>query len=77
MPFEERRTSTRTRIVQLGAKLFIEEGYTKTSFSRIAKELDISLGNITFYFPTKEHLYAVIIDELFDFQNEVMEREAS
>ena len=75
MPFEERRTSTRTRIVQLGAKLFIEEGYTKTSFSRIAKELDISLGNITFYFPTKEHLLSVLCNELCSFQRELMERE--
>ena len=75
MPFEQRRTSTRTRIVQIGAKLFIEEGYSKTSFSRIAKELDISLGNITFYFPTKEHLLAVLCNELCAFQRELMERE--
>jgi len=75
MPFEQRRTSTRTRIVQVGAKLFIEEGYTKTSFSRIAKDLDISLGNITFYFPTKEHLLAVLCNELCAFQRELMERE--
>lgn len=75
MPFEQRRTSTRTRIIQVGAKLFIEEGYTKTSFSRIAKDLDISLGNITFYFPTKEHLLAVLCNELCAFQRELMERE--
>ena len=75
MPFEQRRTSTRTRIVQVGAKLFIEEGYTNTSFSRIAKDLDISLGNITFYFPTKEHLLAVLCNELCAFQRELMERE--
>lgn len=75
MPFEERRTSTRTRIVQIGAKLFVEEGYSKTSFSRIAKELDISLGNITFYFPTKEHLLAVLCNELCAFQRELMEKE--
>lgn len=75
MPFEERRTSTRTRIVQIGAKLFIEEGYSKTSFTRIARELDISLGNITFYFPTKEHLLSVLCNELCGFQRELMERE--
>lgn len=75
MPFEERRTSTRIKIIQLGAKLFIEEGYTKTSFARIAKTLDISLGNITFYFPTKEHLLAVLCNELCAFQRELMERE--
>ncbi|MBQ9778551.1 MAG: TetR/AcrR family transcriptional regulator [Clostridia bacterium] len=75
MPFEERRTSTRSLIIKVGAKLFIEEGYSKTSFSRIAKELDISLGNITFYFPTKEHLLSVLCNELCAFQRELMERE--
>ena len=77
MPFEERRTSTRSAIIKVGAKLFIEEGYTKTSFSRLSKELGISLGNITFYFPTKEHLLAVLCNELCSFQRELMEEEAS
>lgn len=72
-----KRHNTRLEIIQLASRLFIHEGYSKTSINKISKELDISLGNITFYFPTKEHLYAVIIDELFDFQNEVMEREAA
>ena len=76
MPFEERRTSTRSAIIKLGAKLFIEEGYSKTSFSRIAKELNISLGNITFYFPTKEHLLSVLCNELCSFQRALMEEEA-
>ena len=75
MPFEKRRTSTRVKIIQLGAKLFIEEGYTKTSFSRLSKELNISLGNITFYFPTKEHLLSVLCNELCSFQRELMEKE--
>ena len=76
MPFEERRTSTRTRIIQLGAKLFSEEGYSRTSFTRISSELDISLGNITFYFPTKEHLLAVLCNLLCSFQRKLMEEEA-
>ena len=76
MPFEQRRTSTRARIIKLGARLVVEEGYSKISFSRIAKELDISLGNITFYFPTKEHLLAVLCNELCSFQRELMEKEA-
>lgn len=75
MPFEERRTSTRIRIIRLGARLFIEEGYSRTSFSRIAKELDISLGNMTFYFPTKEHLLAILCNELCSFQRALMEKE--
>ena len=76
MPLEQRRTSTRARIIKRGARLVVDEGYSKISFSRIAKELDISLGNITFYFPTKEHLLAVLCNELCAFQRELMAKEA-
>lgn len=64
------------QIIQLGAKLFIEEGFTNTSLTKIAKVLDLSTGNITFYFSTKEHLLAVLVDELFTFQKMMMEQAA-
>ena len=72
-----RRPNTRLQIVQLAAKHFIEDGYGKTSLSGLAKELDLSTGNITFYFPTKEHLLAVLVNELFDFQNILMDQAAA
>ena len=75
MPFEKRRTSTRAQIIKIGARLFVEEGSSKTSFSKIAKELDISLGNVTFYFPTKEHLLAILCNELCSFQRALMAKE--
>ena len=62
--------------LQLGAKLFIEEGFSNTSLTKIARILDLSTGNITFYFPTKDHLLAVLVDELFDFRNLFMEQAA-
>lgn len=71
-----RRPNTRLQIVQLAAKCFIEDGYSKTSLSKLAKELDLSTGNITFYFPTKEHLLAVLVNEMFDFQNILMDQAA-
>jgi len=61
------RPNTRLQIIQLAAKLFIEDGYSHTTAKRIAGELDLSPGNITFYFPAKEHMLAVLVDELFDF----------
>ncbi len=72
----KQRPNTRLQIIQLAARLFLEEGYTATSAGRIARELDLSTGNITFYFPTKDHLLAVLVDELFDFQNIMMEQAA-
>ncbi len=72
----KKRGNTRLEIIRLGAHLFIEEGYSCTTVNKIAKTLDLSPGNVTFYFPTKEHLLAVLVDELFDFQTWLMEYEA-
>ena len=62
------------QIVKIGAKHFIEEGYTKATMKRISRELDLSPGNITFYFPTKDHLLGVLISELFGFQRLIAEK---
>lgn len=70
------RPNTRLQIIQLAAKLYIENGYSKTTNKEIANLLDISPGNITFYFPTKDHLLSVLVDELCDFQGLLMEQVA-
>ena len=72
----KKRTNTRLEIIRMGAKLFMEEGYSNTSMKKLSKLLDVSPGNITFYFPTKDHLLAELVDELFDFQNLLMEQAA-
>ena len=73
----KRRENTRLDIMKLATKLYIEEGFNNTSFSKIAKILDLSTGNITFYFPSKDHLLAVLVDELCDFQKLLMEQAAN
>lgn len=73
----KKRPNTRLQIIQLAAHLFILEGYSKTTINRIAKELDVSPGNITFYFPSKDHLLAELVNELFDFQDILMVKEAA
>lgn len=72
----KKRPNTRLQIIQLAARLFVEEGYTNTTFGRLAKTLDLSTGNITFYFKTKDHLLAVLVNELCDFQALMMEHAA-
>lgn len=67
---------TRLEIVQEASKQFLEKGYTRTTVSAIGKELDMSSGNLTFYFPTKEHLLAELVDLLCSFQWKRMEEEA-
>ena len=70
----QKRPNTRLQIIQLAAKLFTEEGYSNTSFSKIAKILDLSTGNITFYFKSKEYLLAQLVVELLAFQDLLIEQ---
>lgn len=70
-----RATTTKYEIIQVAAEFFMEVGYSNTSPKMIAEELDLSTGNITYYFPTKEHLLAVIVEMLCDFQWKMLEYE--
>ena len=64
---------TRELILRTGMRLFLEKGYTKTHCSSITKELGISPGNLTFYFSTKEHLLAELVEYLCRYQWLTME----
>ena len=63
-----KKQHTKYEILQCATKLFLEKGYTDAYVTTIAKELQISLGNLTFWFPTKEHILAEMVKELCAFQ---------
>ena len=70
-----RRVKTaRLDIIQCATTMFLERGYTASSTKQIADELDIGTGNLTYYFPTKEHLLAVLVDELHGFHSILADR---
>lgn len=68
---------TKLEIIQVATSLFLEVGYSKTSPKMIADELEISTGNLTYHYPTKENLLAVLVEMLCDFQWKMMEEETS
>ena len=68
---------TKLEIIQVATKKFIEKGFSNTSIKVISDELNMSTGNITFYFPSKEHLLAELVDMLCEFQWKMMENETS
>lgn len=68
--------TTKLEIIQTASEMFIENGYSSTSLRSIADKLDISPGHLVFYFPTKEHLLAVLIDKLCSFQWKLIKKEA-
>lgn len=65
--------ATKKEIIQIATRLFLERGFTDTSVKLISDELGISTGNLTFHYPTKEHLLAVLVKMLCDFQWRSME----
>lgn len=68
---------TKLEIIQEATMQFLDKGYTHTTVASIAKALEMSPGNLTFHFPTKEHLLAQLVDMLCDFQWKLMEKEAN
>lgn len=65
---------TELEIVRVASRMFLEEGYSKTTIRAIATELEISPGHLMFYFPSKEHLLAKVVDMLCDFQWKLIKR---
>ena len=66
-------SETEIRIVRSATKLFLENGFSKTTHRMIAEETGIGLGTITYHFKTKEELLELLIEELMDFHFDIIE----
>lgn len=66
-------TDTQISIIDATTKLFLENGYTKTTFRMIEQKSGVKVGNITYYFHSKEELLIVLIEELMDFHADVID----
>ena len=64
---------TKLEIIQTATRLFFSQGFSKTTASLLSKEVGISTGNLTFYFPTKEHILQVLVEMMCEFQWKIME----
>lgn len=72
----DRRELTRSEIIRVAANCFLQDGYSKTTINAICKKLNMSPGNLTFHFPTKEHLLAELVSILCKYQWKMMKNEA-
>lgn len=64
---------TRKEIIRVATNFFLKDGYSKTTFRAMGQALNMSTGNITFHFQTKEHMLAELVDMLCEFQWKMME----
>ena len=66
----------RAKIVKTASDLFFENGFSKTTSAELCKKVGMGTGNLTFYFPTKEHILAVLVQMMIDYQWKEMESAA-
>lgn len=57
-----RRSDRRTILTEAADRLVYRRGYCQTTLSDIAKEADIPLGNVYYYFKTKDDIGHALID---------------
>ena len=69
-----KKITTRAEIIKAATEMYLEQGYSNTTIKAICDRIGISTGNLTFYFPTKEHLLDILVEMVCDFQWELMKK---
>ena len=69
----KKENPTRILIIKTATEMFFERGFSQTTVAAVAKAAGISTGNLTFHFPTKEHILDELVKMLCDFQWRAME----
>jgi len=59
-----RARDKRQRLVETAAKLAYAQGFKRTSLADIARESGVPLGNVYFYFKTKDSIGDALVDRL-------------
>lgn len=62
---EAEREERISRILKAAKKLFLEKGYFDATVRDIAKEAELSVGPIYFYFKGKDEIYGMVCKEAF------------
>lgn len=62
---EQMRAESREKIIATARRLFAERGYSGCSVADIARQAEMSQGNLYWYFSSKEELFQAILMEGF------------
>ncbi len=58
-----RKTDKRVRLIEAAAKLFHQQGFNLTTLADIAEAAGVPLGNVYYYFKTKEAILVAVIEK--------------
>ncbi len=73
----DNQDTKRDRILDAAEKRFVHYGLTKTTMNEIADDLSMSKASLYYYFADKVNLYEAVIDRLFVFHFQEMEKRLS
>jgi AcrR family transcriptional regulator len=59
----KRKADSRTRLLQAAEKVTYRQGFGRTALADIAKEARVPLGNIYYYFKTKDQIGGAIVEQ--------------
>lgn len=72
---KKRLNRTKLEILQVANRMFLEKGFTKTSAQAISEELEISTGNLTYHFHSKEDILTVLVEIFCEFSWDLLQQE--
>lgn len=74
LPRQARSKATVDAVVTAAAQVLIEQGYEGATTMRVAERAGVSIGSLYQYFPNKESLIVVLIEQHADQIVEIMEK---
>jgi len=63
---EDGNLDTRQKILQVAERQFAAKGYSGAHLQSIAKEVGVQKTALYYYFPSKEALYAAVLEQMLD-----------
>ena len=60
------KRSTREQLLVCARRMFNEQGYSNVTMRMLADELDIGVGNVTYYFAHKQDIVTALMEDAFD-----------
>lgn len=70
---EKIASDKRTRLIEAANELIHRQGFNQTTLADIARESRVPLGNVYYYFKTKEEIGGALIEHRADFYRGVIE----
>ena len=65
-------SDTEIQIIKSATRLFLNQGFSKTTHRQIAEESGIGLGTITYHYKVKEDMLRILIEELMDYHLDII-----